>query len=130
MLPSDDPPAGSGRGGLRSPVQRGHAASQPVNPLQTVRNLAPSQAARYNRTALQRERIVHRLRQGPATRAELERECGAASVTKRISELRRKGFRIVGEWGEATAHDGSVNACTFYRLAVDDGAAQLPLPLE
>ena len=101
-----------------------------MNPLQVVRHLTPGQAARYNRTAVQRERILHRLRQGPATRAELERECGAASVTKRISELRRKGFRIVGQWAEATAPDGGINACTLYSLAVDDGAAQLVLPLE
>lgn len=96
-----------------------------MNPLQVVRHLAPGQAARYNRTALQRERIVHRLRQGPATRTELERECGAASVTKRISELRRNGFRIVSEWAAATAPDGSVNACTLYSLAAEDGTAQL-----
>jgi hypothetical protein len=101
-----------------------------VSPLQAVRRLAPAQAARYNRTALQRERILQRLRRGPATRAELERECGAASVTKRISELRGKGFGIVGRWIDATAPDGSVNACNLYSLADDDGTAQLTLTFE
>lgn len=93
-----------------------------MNPLQVVRHLAPGPAARYNRTALQRERIVHRLQHGPATRAEVERECGCPSVTKRVSELRRAGWRISGEWIEATAPDGSVNAQTLYSLAGDDTA--------
>jgi hypothetical protein len=101
-----------------------------VNPLQAVRRLAPVQAARYNRCAQQRERILQRLRCGPATGAELECECGAASVTKRISELRRKGHRIADEWTEATAADGSVNARKRYRLAEGDGAAQLALTFE
>lgn len=93
-----------------------------MNPLHVVRHLAPAQAARYNRTALQRERILHRLRQGPATRAELERECGCPSVTKRISELRRVGYRIDRAWLTETAPDGGVNMQTLYSLADDDTA--------
>ena len=93
-----------------------------MNPAQVVRHLAPGPAARYNGTALQRERIVQRLRQGPATRAELERECGCPSATKRISELRRAGWRIGKQWIVATVADGSVNAHTLYSLADDDTA--------
>lgn len=106
----------------------GADAARTANPLQVVRSLAPEQAAQYNGTPLQRERILHRLRHGPATRAELERECDCPSVTKRISELRRAGWRIEGQWTEATAADGRINACTLYRLRLaDDDTAQRDL---
>ncbi len=97
-------------------------AARTANPLQVLHKLAPEQAAQYNGAALQRERIGHRLQRGPATRAELERECDCPSVTKRISELRRAGMRIEGQWTEATAADGRINACTLYSLADADTA--------
>lgn len=91
-----------------------------MNPLQAVRNLAPAQAARYNRTAAQRERILRRLQRGPATRLALERECAAPSVTKRISELRRAGWAIESQWIEVAASDGTLNEATLYSLADAD----------
>ena len=97
-------------------------AGNAMNPLEALRHLAPAQAARYNTAALQRKRILHRLSEGPATRPELERASGAPSVTKRISELRRDGWHIAGQWIEATAPDGRLNAQTLYSLADDDTA--------
>ena len=93
-----------------------------MNPLAYVHRLAPGVAARYNGAALQRERILSCLQRGPATRAELERVCNAPSVTKRISELRRRGWRIESEFIAETAHDGSVNFVTLYRLVGGDAA--------
>lgn len=80
----------------------------------------PSSAARYNTTAQQRERIVERLRNGAATRSELQHTCRAPSVTKRISELRRMGWPIESESITETAPDGSVNRTTLYRLGDGD----------
>lgn len=60
-------------------------------------------AARCNDAALQRQCIVQRLQREPATRTDLERKCDAPSVTKRISELRRFGWRIPGEPIKETA---------------------------
>jgi hypothetical protein len=93
-----------------------------VSPLDHMHQLAPGMAARYNGSALQRDRIVSRLRRGPATRAELERDCRVPSATKRISELRRVGWRIDGEVIPETAPDGGVNLTTLYRLADGDTA--------
>ena len=93
-----------------------------MNPLAHVHRLAPGVAARYNGAARQRERILSRLRRGPATRAELERACNAPSVTKRISELCRKGWRIAGEAISETAPDGSVNVAKLYHLVEGDSA--------
>ncbi len=85
----------------------------------------------YNTTARQRERILERLQHGPATRADLERECWAPSVTKRIAELRRKGWRILSPWAAYTAPDGSVSGAVLYTLAPGPAdTAQLALPLE
>lgn len=97
-----------------------HRPAGIVSPLDHMHELAPGMAARYNGAALQRERILSRLSSGPATRAALERDCNAPSVTKRISELRRKGWRIEGEVIAETSPDGGVNLTTLYRLA--DGA--------
>ena len=91
-------------------------AAAGMNPLVALRQLTPTQAARYNGAALQRERILHRLRQGPATRPALERECSAPSVTKRISELRGAGWRIESQWVETVGPDGTLNETTLYSL--------------
>ena len=99
-----------------------------MSPLEAIRSLPRELAARYNTTAQQRARIRHRLRTGPATRPELERECNAPSVTKRISELRaigrREGWRIDSEQINVTAPDGGVNVATVYRLT--EGTAAQP----
>ena len=107
---------------MTSGAARDAEAHRAANPLHAVRQLARTQAAQYNGAALQRECILQRLRQGPATRAELERECGCPSATKRLSELRRAGWRIDGQWIGAAAADGRINAHTLYRLAADDTA--------
>ena len=98
------------------------APGQAVNPLDTVRQLAPGQRALYNGTKLQRQRILQRLEQGSATRAELERDCNAPSVTKRISELRERGWRIESGDGLRTGPDGTVNVAIVYSLAEDNTA--------
>lgn len=82
--------------------------------------IASEPSARYNTTAAQRDRIIWRLQHGPATRDTRTRECDAPSVTKRISELRRMGWPIVGHWAYEGASDGSANAATLYSLAVID----------
>jgi hypothetical protein len=70
----------------------------------------------YHSTELQRTRILERLRQGPATRQALEAEAGAGCARKRISELRRKGWRIKTEWADAAAPEGRVRLVAVYRL--------------
>ena len=85
----------------------------------------------YNTTAAQRARICRRLQSGPATRPELERECWAPSVTKRIAELRREGWPILSTWTACTAPDGSVSGAVLYTLAAGPAdAAQLALAFE
>lgn len=85
----------------------------------------------YNTTAAQRTRILKRLQCGPATRTELERECWAPSVTKRIAELRREGWPILSPWTAYTAPDGSVSGAVLYTLGPGTAdAAQMALPLE
>ena len=85
----------------------------------------------YNTTARQRERILKRLQHSPATRTELERECWAPSVTKRIAELRREGWPILSTWTACTAPDGSVSGAVLYTLAAGTAdTAQMDLPLE
>lgn len=93
---------------------RGRARA--VSPFDGMRKLRPDLAARYNGTAQQRARIVERLRRRPATRSEIERDCSVPSVTKRISELRRIGWRIEGKTINETAPDGGVNLATVYSL--------------
>lgn len=85
----------------------------------------------YNTTAAQRARICRRLQCGPATRPELERECWAPSVTKRIAELRREGWPIFSTWTTDRAPDGSVSGAVVYTLGAGTAdPAQLALPLE
>jgi Helix-turn-helix domain len=84
-------------------------------------------ATQYNGAAQQRERILARLRQGPATRSELQYGCRAPSVTKRISELRRDGWRIESEWIREIAPDGSLNRTMLYRLCEEDDEPQAGL---
>lgn len=87
-----------------------------INPI----DAAQAVAGRYHGAALQRSRIIARLLRGPASRPELERVCGAPSVTKRISELRRMGFQITGGWAPMTGPDGTVNVVMVYALAERD----------
>lgn len=101
-----------------------------MSPLDAVRQIEFAGAARYNGTALQRERIVNRLRQGPATRAQLTKECDCPSVTERISELRRMGLAIQMRWIEDTSPAGRVNMTALYSIAGDPDRAQLSLTLE
>ncbi len=84
-----------------------------------VAMLPPELAAKYNSTAVQRERVLHCLRlAGPAgvLGPELARVCNVPSITKRISELRRDGAEIDTEAGHVVAADGSVSACARYVL--------------
>lgn len=90
-----------------------------------VAMVPPELAAKYNGAALQRERLLHCLRQaGPAGMlgAELARVCNVPSVTKRISELRKAGAEIDSEADHVQAADGTVSACARYVLRVADDA--------
>ena len=75
----------------------------------------------YNGTARQRACILARLKRGPASRGELERECGAPCVTKRVSELRTLGYAICSTWvhGSGPAGTGG-NVTTVYALVTPD----------
>ena len=101
-----------------------------MGPLDAKRHIEPACAARYNGAPLQRERIVNRLRHGPATRGLLTTDCDCPSVTKRISELRRMGLDIRMQWIEETSAAGRVNVTALYSLAGDPDRAQLSLTLE
>ena len=93
-----------------------------MNPLDAMRLLAPGLCVLYNGSKLQRQRILQRLQHGPATRAELEHDCNAPSVTKRISELRGMGWDIKSRDDLRTGPDGLVNIATVYSLAKDNAA--------
>lgn len=90
------------------------------NPLNAMRGIAATQGRLYYGAALQRSCILARLMRGPATRDEMERLCGARSVTKRISELRRQGFRIAGEFVPISGPGGSVSLAMVYTLSAGD----------
>lgn len=103
---------------------------EPMSPLDAKRQIETAGAAPYNNTALQRERILSRLRQGLATQPLLTKECGCPSVTKRISELRRMGFAINTQWVEGVSPAGLMNVPALYNLDGDSERAQLSLTLE
>jgi len=68
----------------------------------------------------QSERVLARLRQGPATTWQLGYELGICSVTRRISDLRERGFEI-----EMTQqYRGKTRICTYTLKG------QLSLPLK
>ena len=90
------------------------------NPLDAVRGIAADRGRLYYGTALQRSCILARLMRGPATRDELERLCGVRSVTKRISELRRQGFLIAGDWVTIAGPGGSASLARAYALTAGD----------
>lgn len=75
----------------------------------------------YNGTARQRACIVARLMRGPASRGELEGECGAPCVTKRVSELRALGYAIRSTWVHRPGPAGTAgNLTTLYALVTRD----------
>lgn len=54
---------------------------------------------------------------GRTSCADLERLCDVRSVTTRMSELIRKGARIVKSWGYIPNTRGKPRRVTFYELA-------------
>jgi hypothetical protein len=90
------------------------------NPLDAVHGIAAAERSSYYGAALQRSCILARLMRGPASRHELERHCGAPSVTKRVSELRRMGYEIDGGWAPMAGPGGTVSVAMVYCLAVPD----------
>lgn len=96
-----------------------------ASPLHAFAGLAPG--APRNTVKAQRDRVLKRLQAGPATAATLGRECYCPSPTKRVSELRRKGWPIQSEWIELREPDGTVSPATLYSLAADADRAQLAL---
>jgi hypothetical protein len=90
------------------------------NPLDAVRDIATDRGRLYYGSALQRSCILGRLMRGPATRDELERLCGARSVTKRVSELRRQGFPIAGDFVPIAGPGGSASLAMVYTLTAGE----------
>jgi len=83
------------------------------------RSLAPGHASRYNGSAQQRARIVEALQAaGPRgiVGPELARLANAPSLTKRLSELRRKGVAISTRAAVMAGADGTVNMVALYVL--------------
>jgi len=96
------------------------------NPLDVAHGVAATQGRSYYGTALQKSCILARLLRGPASRQELERRCGAPSVTKRISELRRDGFNITSGWAPMAGPGGLISVQTVYALVeIDSRQADL-----
>jgi hypothetical protein len=95
------------------------------NPLHALDAAAPG--ARRNTARAQRDRVLARLQAGPVTAAELARACYCPSPTKRVSELRRRGWPIRSAWIECREPDGSVSPATVYSLPADTDPAQLHL---
>jgi len=104
-----------------------HAERRTFSPLHAQAVLSP--AAPRNAVGLQRERVLARLKAGPASRAALCRECSCPSVTKRVSELRRMGWAIRSQWIEEREPDGSVSPTVLYSLPSDADPEQLALAL-
>ena len=91
------------------------------NPLDAVGQLAGGSRSGYWGAAMQRTCILSRLMKGPATRAALAQACGSPSVTKRISELRRRdGFLILSGWAPIAGPGGTVSLTAVYYLAEPD----------
>lgn len=85
----------------------------------------------YLNAERQRSFILARLARGPARRSELEAECGAASATKRLSELRRQGWPITTTWTTRRPLGGFAAVEAVYSLEpCKELAAQLSLNLE
>lgn len=74
----------------------------------------------YNTIKLQRERIIVRLRRGPATRIELEREESVPDATARIHELRIQGFDIRTAFATVINPDSTATKVARYSLADRD----------
>ena len=99
---------GEGNSGRRKPSMS-HANTQP-----------PAR----NTTERQRDAVLARLAQGPATAAELMHDCRASDPRKRISELRRDGHEIDFHEIERPNGDGTVNCVRVYVLRVKDTRKQ------
>ena len=82
----------------------------------------------YNGIAAQRAAILARLRQGPATGAQLQAECLAPDPTARIHELRCDGHQIATRMVDHVNPDGTVNRVGLYVLnSPDTRQAELEL---
>lgn len=93
--------------------------SRILTPVDLQDALPSDLASSYNRSALQRERILAALASAGAAGllgSELAQRCQVPSVTKRISELRRAGHQIDSEADHLTG-PGGVSACVRYVLA-------------
>ena len=77
-----------------------------------------------NTTERQRDAILARLAQGPATVEQLMQDCHAPDPRKRISELRQNGHEIEVHQIERPSGDGTVNRAGLYVLRVKDTRKQ------
>lgn len=85
----------------------------------TVQAQAHALGDRYNTTAAQRARIVECLRRaGPAglLSPDLAAAGSAPCITKRVSELRRQGYRIDSTLQARSLADGTVSLLARYVL--------------
>lgn len=74
-------------------------------------------ACGWDSTSAQHRRLIAHLEGGRhCTRAELERACDVPSVTKRLSELRARGWPIERRIGRTLSANGAQRRATFYRL--------------
>ena len=70
----------------------------------------------YNTIRSQRDRIIARLRRGPATRIELEQQENIPDATARIHELRKAGFTIDTDFVPVVNAHGTYSNCARYTL--------------
>ena len=93
---------------------------QTMLPVGTRRAYSAELNCRYNGARLQRNRIVDCLQRAGAagvSSPDLARLCNVPCLTKRISELRRKGWQIDSHAQPLVGADGTVN--TFARYVLD-----------
>lgn len=74
----------------------------------------------YHGIAAQRAAILARLRQGPATGAQLQADCNSPDPTARIHELRTDGHPIATHLTDQVNPDGTVNRVGLYVLHTTD----------
>jgi hypothetical protein len=86
---------------------------------ETLQACVQAIGGRYNGVAIQRTRIVAALRRAGSAgllSSDLAASCNAPCITKRVSELRRKGHQIDSTLQACTLPDGTVSLLACYVL--------------
>lgn len=71
-------------------------------------------AAHPNAAHEQRERVLARLRDGPASTLDLRREQDVLSPAGRVRELRNMGYNIVTQWVQRPTDGGLLHRVGLY----------------